>query len=128
MKAKVAGRKTNVMIDTDTVRNAVSKSFLDEIGLEIDEPPDRTLIGISCASQCKNRLLPKKAILSTKLEAKWIGLYFIYEVYEKSNYKLRTLEGKLLKNSVHENRFKMYYEETLEPWVIIEEFLPEKEN
>ncbi|CAI2189141.1 7083_t:CDS:2 [Funneliformis geosporum] len=47
MKAKVAGRKTNVMIDTDTVRNAVSKSFLDEIGLEIDEPPDRTLIGIN---------------------------------------------------------------------------------
>ncbi|CAI2197298.1 3086_t:CDS:1, partial [Funneliformis geosporum] len=65
---------------------------------------------------------------SAKLDAKWIGPYFIHEVYEKSNYKLRTLEGKLLKNSVHGNRLKMYYEETLEPWVVIEEFLPEEEN
>ncbi|CAI2198547.1 16999_t:CDS:1, partial [Funneliformis geosporum] len=47
MEAKVAERKTNVMIDTGAIRNAVSKSFLDEIGLEIDGPPDRTLIGIS---------------------------------------------------------------------------------
>ncbi|CAI2200456.1 16586_t:CDS:2, partial [Funneliformis geosporum] len=47
MEAKVARRKTNIMIDTGAVRNAVSKSFLDEIGLEIDGPSDRTLIGIS---------------------------------------------------------------------------------
>ncbi|CAI2196202.1 12770_t:CDS:2, partial [Funneliformis geosporum] len=26
------------------------------------------------------------------------------------------------------NRLKMYYEEMLEPWVVIEEFLPEEEN
>jgi hypothetical protein len=65
---------------------------------------------------------------SEKLDAKWIGPYFIHEIYKKSNYKLLTLEGKLLKNSVHGNRLKMYYEETLEPWVVIEEFLPEEEN
>ncbi|CAI2197078.1 2658_t:CDS:1, partial [Funneliformis geosporum] len=47
IEAKVAGRKTNAMIDTGTMRNTVSKSFLDEIGLEIDGSPDRTLIGIS---------------------------------------------------------------------------------
>jgi len=66
--------------------------------------------------------------LSAKLEVKWIRPYFIHEVYEKSNYKLRTLEGKLLKNSVHGNRLKKYFEENLEPWVMIEDFLPEEEN
>ncbi|HVH96324.1 MAG TPA: DDE-type integrase/transposase/recombinase, partial [Bacillus sp. (in: firmicutes)] len=65
---------------------------------------------------------------SAKLEAKWIGPYFIHEVYEKSNYKLRTLDGKLMKNSVHGNRLKKYFEEILEPWVMIEDFLPEEEN
>ncbi|CAI2168029.1 1396_t:CDS:2 [Funneliformis geosporum] len=52
---------------------------------------------------------------SAKLEAKWIRPYFIHEVYKKNNYKLQILEEKLLKNSVYENRLKMYYEETLEP-------------
>ncbi|CAI2191758.1 20034_t:CDS:1, partial [Funneliformis geosporum] len=47
MEAKVAERKTNIMIDTGAVKNAILKSFLDEIGLEIDRPPDRTLIEIS---------------------------------------------------------------------------------
>ena len=47
MKVKVAGQGTNVMIDTGAVRNVVSKRFLDEVGLEIDAPPDRTLIGVS---------------------------------------------------------------------------------
>jgi hypothetical protein len=66
--------------------------------------------------------------LFAKLEAKWIGSYFIHEVYEKSNYKLRTLEGKLMRNSIHGNRLKKYLEEIVEPWVMIEDFLPEEEN
>ncbi|CAI2185125.1 7862_t:CDS:10 [Funneliformis geosporum] len=47
MKAKMIGRKTNIMIDTDTVRNVISKGFLNEIGLEIDGSSDRMLIRIS---------------------------------------------------------------------------------
>ena len=65
---------------------------------------------------------------SAKLKAKWAGPYFIHEVYEKSNYKLRALNGKLLKNSVHGNRLKRYFEEILEPWVMIEDLLLEEEN
>ncbi|CAI2189589.1 5079_t:CDS:2 [Funneliformis geosporum] len=64
--------------------------------------------------QAKKKQKNESEKFKTKLEAKWIGPYFIHEVYEKSNYKLRTLEGKLLKNSVYGNRLKMYYEETLE--------------
>ena len=66
--------------------------------------------------------------LSAKLEAKWIGPYLIHEIYKKSNYKLRSLNGKLLKNSVHGNRLKRYYEEILKPWIMIEDFLSEEEN
>jgi hypothetical protein len=37
------------------------------------------------------------------------------------------VKGKLMKNSVHGNRLKKYFEEILEPWVMIEDFLPEEE-
>ncbi|CAI2194644.1 10096_t:CDS:1, partial [Funneliformis geosporum] len=45
IEVKVAEKKINIIIDTGAVRNAVSKGFLDEIGLEIDGSPDKTLIG-----------------------------------------------------------------------------------
>ena len=60
-----------------------------------------------------------KTNFSSKLEDKWTGPYFIYEVVGDNVYKLRTMEGQKVKNVVHENRLKKYKERTLEPYVII---------
>jgi hypothetical protein len=56
---------------------------------------------------------------SAKLEDKWIGPYFIHEVLKDNVYKLRTLEGKLVKSVIHGNRLKKYHEKQLIPVVII---------
>ena len=60
-----------------------------------------------------------KTNFSAKLENKWIGPYFIHNVLKDNVYKLRTLDGKLVKNVVHGNRLKLYHERQLEPIVII---------
>ena len=60
-----------------------------------------------------------KTNFSAKLENKWIGPYFIHEVLKDNVYKLRTLDGHLVKNVVHGNRLKLYYERHLEPVVLI---------
>jgi len=57
--------------------------------------------------------------LSAKLENRWIGPYYIHEVLQGNNYKLRNLNGKLLKGTVHGNRLKEYYEQQMEPVIII---------
>ena len=57
--------------------------------------------------------------LSAKLEEKWIGPYYIHEIFAANNYKLRTLEGRLVKNTVHGERLKLYWEQALEPLVIV---------
>jgi hypothetical protein len=58
---------------------------------------------------------------SAKLENRWIGPYYIHNILEDNVYKLRTLDRKLLvKNIVHGNRLKIYYERKLEPIVLIE--------
>ena len=57
--------------------------------------------------------------LSAKLEEKWIKPYYIHEVLAANNYKLRTLEGRLVKNTVHGERLKLYWEQALEPLVIV---------
>ena len=57
--------------------------------------------------------------LSAKLEEKWTGPYYIHEVLGANNYKLRTLEGRLVKNTVHGERLKLYWEQALEPLVVI---------
>ena len=57
--------------------------------------------------------------MSAKLEEKWTGPFFIHDVLIANNYKLRTMEGKVLKNSVHGNRLKLYNERQLEPVIII---------
>ena len=57
--------------------------------------------------------------MSAKLEEKWTGPFFVHDVLMTNNYKLRTIEGKVLKNSVHGNRLKLYNERQLEPVVII---------
>ncbi|CAB4494325.1 unnamed protein product [Rhizophagus irregularis] len=56
---------------------------------------------------------------SAKLENKWIGPYFIHEVLNDNVYKLRNLDGKLIKHVIHGNRLKKYYEQRLEPIVIV---------
>jgi len=57
---------------------------------------------------------------SAKLENKWIGPYYVHNVLKDNVYKLRTLDGKLVKNVIHGNRLKLYHQEKLEPIVIIE--------
>jgi hypothetical protein len=57
--------------------------------------------------------------LSAKLEEKWTGPYYIHEVLGANNYKLRTLEGRLVKNTVHGERLKLYWEQALEPLIIV---------
>src|ERR1043165_479849 len=60
-----------------------------------------------------------KTNFSAKLEDKWIGPYFIHSVLKDNVYKLRTLEGHLVKNVVHGNRLKIYHEQNLEPIIMI---------
>jgi hypothetical protein len=57
--------------------------------------------------------------LSAKLEEKWTGPYYIHEVLGANNYKLRTLEGRLVKNTVHGERLKLYWKQALEPLIVI---------
>ena len=57
---------------------------------------------------------------SSKLEDKWTGPYYVHNVLENNVYKLKILEGRLVKNVVHRNRLKMYREILLEPMVVIE--------
>src|ERR1044071_1957583 len=57
--------------------------------------------------------------MSAKLEEKWTRPFFIHDVLIANNYKLRTMEGKVLKDSVHGNKLKLYNERQLEPVVII---------
>ena len=58
---------------------------------------------------------------SAKLEEKWIGPYYIHDVLQRNVYKLRNLDGKLVKNVIHGNRLKLFHEQTLTPIVLIED-------
>ena len=51
---------------------------------------------------------------------KWIGPFYIHEVLHNNVYKLCNLDRKLVKNVVHGNRLKIFYEQYLEPTVLIE--------
>ncbi|GES72731.1 protein NYNRIN-like [Rhizophagus clarus] len=44
-----------------------------------------------------------------KLKERWTGPYYIHEVKENGVYKLRTMEGKILKVPVNSERLKQYY-------------------
>jgi Integrase zinc binding domain/Integrase core domain len=55
-----------------------------------------------------------------KLGEKWKGPYFIHDAYDRGAYKLRTLDGKVLKNPYSGDHLKSYSERLyLEPIVII---------
>jgi hypothetical protein len=79
--------------------------------------------GISSKLKIGDQVLVERTWLknnfSAKLENKWIGPYFIHDVLKDNVYKLRTLDGKLVKHVVHGNRLKIYYEKRLEPTIII---------
>ena len=80
--------------------------------------------GISQKLKIGDKVLVERTWLKTnfsaKLEDKWIGPYFIHNVLENNVYKLRTIEGRLVKNVVHGNRLKEYKEMQLEPIVLID--------
>ncbi|GES76964.1 DDE-type integrase/transposase/recombinase [Rhizophagus clarus] len=67
----------------------------------------------------EDKVLVERTWLKTnflaKLEDKWIGSYFIHEVLDNNVYKLRTMDVKLVKNVIHENRLKLYRNQVLEP-------------
>ena len=58
---------------------------------------------------------------SVKLKNNWIGPYYIHNVLQNNVYKLRTLDGNLVKNVIYENKLKIYYERKLELIIIIEQ-------
>ena len=58
--------------------------------------------------------------MSAKLQEKWIGPYFIHRVLENNVYKLRNMDGKLVKNLINGNRLKLYKETEVTPMVLIE--------
>ena len=79
--------------------------------------------GISKKLKIGDKVLVERTWLKTnfsaKLETKWIGPYYVHNVLENNVYKLRTIEGRLVKNVVHGNRLKEYKETLLELIVLI---------
>ena len=80
-------------------------------------------MGLSEKLKIGDKVLVEKSWLRTnfsaKLEDKWMGPYYIHNVLKDNVYKLRTLEGRLVKNLVHGNRLKLYKERLLEPIVLV---------
>jgi hypothetical protein len=80
-------------------------------------------VGISEKLKIGDKVLVEKTWLKTnfsaKLQDKWIGPYYIHNVLKDNVYKLRTLEGRLVKNLVHGNRLKIYKERQLEATILI---------
>ncbi|GBB96513.1 hypothetical protein RclHR1_02770015 [Rhizophagus clarus] len=57
---------------------------------------------------------------SGKLEEKWIGPYYIHKIMMNGSYKIKELNGQVLKTPINENLLKKYYDrENFEPMVII---------
>ena len=48
---------------------------------------------------------------SGKLSQKWKGPYYIHEIIGKGAYKLRTLEGKVLRSSYNVKHLKEYFDQ-----------------
>ena len=57
----------------------------------------------------------KRRDMSAKLEAQWIGPYYIHDIIGFNNYKLRSLDGRIVKGTVHGDRLKKYNEQRMEP-------------
>ena len=80
--------------------------------------------GISEKLQIGDKVLVEQSHLrknmSAKLEPHWIGPYYIHNVLEQNVYKLRNMDGRLVKGVIHGNRLKLYREQHLDPIVLIE--------
>ncbi|HVH96007.1 MAG TPA: hypothetical protein VM682_03595, partial [Bacillus sp. (in: firmicutes)] len=48
---------------------------------------------------------------SGKLSSKWKGPYYIHEIIGKGAYKLRTMDGKVLKTPYNVKHLKKYYDQ-----------------
>ena len=57
---------------------------------------------------------------SGKLEEKWKGPYYIYEIIVNGSYKLKDMNGKILKTSINGELLKEYFDRrNFEPMVVI---------
>ena len=63
-------------------------------------------------------------MFSAKLEEQFTGPYIIHDILSFGAYKLRNLEGKKVKDPVHRNRLKLYFERSISnlpvPQIIIQ--------
>ena len=59
----------------------------------------------------------------SKFQPKWVGPYTVYKVYANGAYKLRSMDGQVLKSSTNGNDLRKYnIRELPEPIVVIEQF------
>ena len=58
--------------------------------------------------------------MSTKLQDKWVGPYYIHDKQSNGTYKLRAIEGQKIKNFINGNRLKLYTERRKIPEIFIE--------
>ena len=56
-----------------------------------------------------------------KFESKWNGPYYIHDTFKNGSYKLRTIDGNLIRAPAHGNRLKLYKERDFGPRILIEE-------
>ncbi|CAI2200153.1 3720_t:CDS:1, partial [Funneliformis geosporum] len=61
----------------------------------------------------------KRRDMSAKLEAQWIGPYYIHDIIGFNNYKLRSIERRIVKGTIHRDCLKLYNEQEMEPMIII---------
>jgi hypothetical protein len=55
-----------------------------------------------------------------KLNPKWKGPYYIHQIGEKGSYKIRTIEGKVLKTAVNGSLLKLYHDrQNWEPMIVV---------
>jgi hypothetical protein len=120
VKDPMQKRIYQLIIELEEERNTVFQRIEKE---QFKQKQNHDKQGISEKLKIGDQVLVERTWLknsfSAKLEDKWIGPYFIHEVLKDNVYKLRTLEGKLVKNVIHGNRLKKYHEKQLIPVVII---------
>ena len=54
-----------------------------------------------------------------KFGEEWLGPFYIHDVFDKGAYKLRNMDGKLLKNPYNGDHLKLFRQEYLQPLIII---------
>jgi hypothetical protein len=120
VKDPMQERIYQLIIKLEKERNTISQRIEKE---QFKQKQNYDKQDISKKLKIGNQVLVERTWLknnfSAKLENKWIGPYFIHKVLKDNVYKLRILEGKLVKHVIHSNKLKKYYEKQLIPVVII---------